>query len=93
MEWSVHGALGSTDRDLDPVGILEGDGAMGPHFIPINAAGIAKIEAWRLPPPTGGPNGGFIISSETNEDALRVVTREDAIGGRRPTLLIQYASP
>ena len=61
------------------------DTYVGPFQLPLNAAGVAAIQAWV----NGETNNGFLFHSN-DEDGLQIRSADYATVGDRPKLVVQY---
>lgn len=87
VNWSVAGAIDtSNDREATVLGLLTAS-SIGPVTIPLNSAGIAKVQSWINNPAT---NFGFIIQDYVNTGGLDMISAQGSTVSQRPIITITY---
>lgn len=86
--WATQGAMGATDREAASIGATPTNKS-GSATITLNAAGIAKVQAWVQDPST---NQGIVIASSSNTDGLSLYSSEYSTVANRPMLSVTYAT-
>jgi hypothetical protein len=87
--WQIPGARGEGDRGGVALGVAA-PAAGGPCIVPLNAAGIALVQAW-VNKPAG--NRGMILIDERSRGGTHAASRESPVPSQRPRLTIQYNVP
>lgn len=86
VKWQTAGASGTNDRETTVLGTISST-TLGTKTFALNAAGIAKVQAWINSPAT---NFGFIIQDYTVSDGLDFTSSEGATVAQRPKITITY---
>ncbi len=90
LNWQTAGAQGPTDRGATVLGTIN-PSALGPLVIPLNAAGLALVQAWIDDPAT---NYGIAIQDYTTAtDRFEYSSRESIMSGERPKLTVNFSEP
>jgi poly(3-hydroxybutyrate) depolymerase len=89
VNWQTAGAQGVNDRDATAL-VSFSAAALGTKSIPLDAAGIAKLQGWVNDPAT---NAGFVIASATSSDGVVFSSSEAATASHRPGLTVSYLPP
>jgi hypothetical protein len=84
--WQVAGANGSNDRETTMIGAITGS-STGTKTIALNAAGLAKVQAWIANPAV---NYGLILLDYTPSNGLDLSSSESTTASRRPLLSVTY---
>jgi PKD repeat protein len=85
--WETPGAAGGTDRGGTALCTVTA-GAVGPLTVPLNAAGIAAVQAWVDNP---ADNHGLLIGNPATTDGADFHARESGDAMSRPRLNITYS--
>lgn len=86
LAWQSAGANGANDRETTVLGAVTGSAA-GSLTVTLNAAGIAKVQAWINNPSS---NHGFVLLDYAVSDGLDLRSSEYGTVTQRPTLTITY---
>ena len=86
MSWQTAGANGANDRETTVLGSITGNSS-GSQTITLNAACIAKVQAWVNTPSS---NFGFILLDYTQSNGLDLSSSEASTVSQRPKLTVTY---
>jgi PKD repeat protein len=84
--WTGAGATSASDRDSTPLCTVSA-AALGPLTVPLNAAGIARVQSWVDFP---ADNHGIVISNPATTDGADFHASESATALARPRLEVTY---
>jgi hypothetical protein len=84
--WQTAGANGANDRETTVLGSVTGSGS-GSTTVALNAAGIAKVQAWINNPAS---NFGFVLLDYAQSNGLDLSSSEASTVSQRPKLTIIY---
>ena len=84
--WQIAGGSGSSDRGTTVLGSFSAD-PTGSYTIPLNAAGIALVQAWAKNP--SGNHGLFLIGAATT-NRLELRSSEYGTASQRPKLNVTW---
>ena len=84
--WAAMGALGDTDRNPTVLGTIQPP-TVGSYDIPLNAAGVAVVQAWVS---GARPNNGFVLGNPTDDNGISASDSEDATAANRPGFTVNY---
>lgn len=87
--WETAGARGASDRHWTVLGRLAPT-STGTYTVPLNSAGVARVQAWVDNPDS---NYGFIFSNSSSADGMNAASKEDGTPARRPRLTVTYVAP
>ena len=85
--WGAPGAAAGSDRDASVLCTVTA-GIAGPLTVPLNAAGIAAVQAW-VDDPAG--NHGLVIGNPNTSDGADFHSRESTTKMARPRLNVTYS--
>ena len=85
-DWQKAGATGEDDRAATVLGTITGSSS-DELTIPLNAAGLAQVQAWLDGP---AENFGFMIMDYGNSDGLDLCSGDHATAAKRPKLIITH---
>ena len=89
VAWALPGATGLGDRGSTVLGVVHA-GSTGVRSLPLNAAGVARVQSWVAAPTS---NHGLVIADSSESDGLDFASREAASVVSRPRLVVTYHLP
>jgi hypothetical protein len=86
VTWQTAGANGANDRETTVLGSLTGS-ASGTLTVSLNAAGLAKLQAWVN---SSASNFGFVLLDYAQSNGLDLRSSEASTVSQRPKLTVTY---